>query len=418
MKKRIYTIACLTLLLIVQTISAQNFRTESFSERIRTLRISVVDDWQSPPIIELNSNNQIEISFDMLGAAPETYTYTITHCDADWSPSQLMQSEYMRGFQHNPILDYANSFNTKMNYVNYKLYLPNENTDFLVSGNYVVQIFSDQDQTQPVLNACLSLFERKSEIQMKVSTVTDKGSNTKFQAVNLEINYGNEIRSPMQDLKVYVSQNNRSDNQASLVKPLSIQSGKAVYNHNPALIFDAGNEYRSFEMTTTQFTGLHVAAIEYHSPYFHTILKPDVVRSHLPYTFYEDINGRIFIRNIDADDSDIEADYQFVHFFIPCEQAFLENVYILSEAFNTILDARSQMEYNRQLGGYTKSVLLKEGYYNYLYVTKKNAASPATTDLIEGNFFQTENEYRIMVYARTPGMHYDKLIGVQTLQFK
>ena len=418
MKKGIYYIVCLVLLLIVQTIHAQNFRTESFSERIRTLQVSVVDNWESPPIIELNNHNQIEINFDMLGAAPESYTYTITHCNADWTPSQLIESEYMRGFQHNYILDYANSFNTKMNYVNYKLYLPNEDTEFLISGNYVVQVFSDQDQTKPVLSACFSIFERESEIQMQVSSITDRGSNTKYQAVSFEISYGNEIRTPIQDLKVYVLQNNRFDNQAALVKPLSIQNRKAVYNHNPDLIFDAGNEYRSFEMTTTRFAGLNIAAVEYHSPYFHSILKPDFIRSHLPYSFVEDINGRIFIRNIDAENSNIEADYQFVHFFVLCEKPFLENVYILSEAFNNILDARSQMEYSQQAGGYIKSVLLKEGYYNYLYVTKRNATSPATTDLIEGNFYQTGNEYRVMVYSRTPGMRYDKLIGVQTLQFK
>ncbi len=134
--------------------------------------------------------------------------------------------------------------------------------------------------------------------------------------------------------------------------------------------------------------------------------------------YYTCINGRIFIRNNDAEDSDIEADYQFVHFYVPCENPFLENVYILSEAFNNILDRHSLMEYSHQDGGYIKSVILKEGYYNYLYVTKRNTLSPATTDLIEGNFFQTENEYQVMVYSRTIGMRYDKLIGFQTLPFK
>jgi hypothetical protein len=203
-----------------------------------------------------------------------------------------------------------------------------------------------------------------------------------------------------------------------LVKPLNLQNRKAVYDHSSALICEAGNEYRSFEMTTTRYAGMNIEIIEFFTPYYHTTLKPDMIRSNRSYLFVEDINGRIFIRNNNAEDSDIEADYPFVHFYIPCETPLPENVYILSEAFNNILDVRSQMEYSAADKGYVKSVLLKEGYYNYLYVNRKNNSSPASPAMVEGNFYQTENEYRVMVYARPTGWRYDKLIGVQTIQYK
>ncbi|MDR2804563.1 MAG: DUF5103 domain-containing protein, partial [Dysgonamonadaceae bacterium] len=359
----------------------------------------------------------IEISFDLLNAAPEYYTYRILHCDADWRPSQLTQPEYMEGLQNYPVDDYAHSFITTFDYVNYRLLIPNENVRLKVSGNYVVQILP-QNGSQPVLNACFSVLEPQTGIQMQVSPVTDRGANTMYQAVSFEINYGNDIKSPMQDLKVYVLQNNRFDNAASLVKPLNVQNRKAVYDHSPALIFEAGNEYRSFEMTTIHYAGLHIEAVEFFDPYFHTTLKPDALRSHRSYLFNEDINGRMFVRNNDAEDSDIEADYQFVHFYLPCDQPFSEKVYLLSEAFHNLPDERSQMEYSAADRGYVKSVLLKEGYYNYLYVHRKSAESPLSTALIEGNYYQTENEYRVMVYARPMGERYDKLIGVQTIQFK
>jgi hypothetical protein len=399
------------------SLNAQTFRTEAFFDRIRTLRVSVAGNWELPPIINLQKGEQIEISFDALDAAPEYFTYRILYCNADWTPSQLVESEYLNGLQNNPVNDYAHSFNTTMDYVNYRLLIPNEDINLKVSGNYVVQIIPE-NSSGPVLNACFSVVEPQAGIAMQVSPVTDKGANTKYQAISFAVNYGSDVKSPIQDLKVYVQQNNRYDNEAVLVKPLNMQNKQATYDHNPALIFDAGNEYRSFEMTTTRSPGLHIERVEFYDPYYHTTLHPDPVRSDRAYLYNQDINGRIFIRNNDAEDSDIEADYQFVHFYIPCEKPFLEKVYILSNAFNTVLDSRSQMEYSVQDKGYVKSVLLKEGYYSYLYVNKKNATSPASTSLIEGNHFQTENEYRVMVYARTMGMRYDKLIGVQTLQFK
>ena len=379
--------------------------------------MSIMDNPLSEPIIELGGNQGIEISFDMLEPEPRVYTYTLTHCDADWNPSQLIQSEYMNGFQNRIIDDYAVSFNTTMDYVNYRLIFPNEDVSFKVSGNYVVQVFPENSD-RPILNACFSIVEPGASISMQVTPQTDKGMNNLYQQVNFSVGYGNEVKTPMQDLKIYVQQNNRVDNEAALVKPLLVQNNKLIFEHNPALIFDAGNEYRSFEMITHQYAGLNIESVEFHAPYYHSILKPDLIRSQRPYTFMQDINGQFVVRTLSGTDYSYEADYQIVHFYIPCEKPLAEKVYILGEMFNNMLDERSQMDYSAQDKGYIKTVLLKEGYYNYLYVTKKDGQSSAGNAAIEGDFFQTENEYRVMVYFRPMGGRYDRLIGVKTIQFK
>jgi hypothetical protein len=323
----------------------------------------------------------------------------------------------MNGFQNRIIDDYAVSFNTNMDYVNYRLTFPNEDISLKVSGNYVIQVFPE-DGNRPVLHACFSVVEPGAPISMQVTSQTDKGMNNFYQQVNFSISYGNEVKTPTQDLKVYVQQNNRIENEAVLVKPLTIQSNKLIFEHNPALIFDAGNEYRSFEMITHQYTGLNIESVEFHAPYYHVVLKPNLIRSQRPYSFTEDINGRFVVRTTSGKDYSYEADYQIVHFYLPCENPFAEKMYILGEVFNNLLDARSQMDYSISDKGYIKTALIKEGYYNYLYVTRKNDESPANTAAIEGNFFQTENEYRVMVYFRPMGGRYDRLIGVQTAQFK
>lgn len=396
---------------------ARKFKTCSFTDQVKTLRVGVMDDLYAAPVIELGGDKLIEITFDMLEPEPRAYTYTLTHCDADWTQSQLIQPEYMNGFQNRIIEDYAVSFNTTMDYVNYRLTFPNEDVSTKVSGNYLVQVFPP-DSDEPVLHACFSVVEPTSPIPMEVTSQTDKGMNTFYQQVNFSVSYGNEVKTPTQDLKVYVQQNNRIDNEAVLLKPLTVQNNRLVFEHNPALIFEAGNEYRSFEMITHKYTGLNIESVEFHAPYYHTVITPDLIRSQRPYTFFEDINGRYVIRTLSGTDYDYEADYQIVHFYLPCEKPFADNVYILSEAFNNLLDERSQMDYSIQDKGYIKAVLLKEGYYNYLYVTKKDTQSSASTAAIEGNFFQTENEYRVMVYFRPMGGRYDRLIGVKTIQFK
>jgi hypothetical protein len=417
MRKNMFTIVSLLCLILQTNLYAQKFKTEIFSDRVKTLRVCVMDHWQAAPVIELEDDKWVEINFDIMSSAPEALTYTLTHCNADWTPSQLIQSEFMSGFQINYVDDYATSFNTTMDYVNYRLTFPNENLTLKVSGNYVVRIYPENSD-RPILSACFSVVEPKANISMQVTSQTDKGMNNAYQQVNFDVTYGNEVKTPMQYLKVYVQQNTRTDNQATLVKPLSIQNKRLVYEHIPALIFDGGNEYRSFEMTTHQYNGLGIEAIEFHSPYYHAILKPDFIRANKPYFYTEDINGRIYIRTLSGVDYNYESDYYVVHFYLPCEKPFAENIYILSEVFNNILDERSQMEYSEMDKGYIKSVVLKEGYYNYLYVTRKDRDLPASAALTEGNYYQTENEYRVLVYFRPIGGRYDQLIGYKTLQFK
>jgi hypothetical protein len=408
-------ILCLLFPAVPLFLFAQPFRTQPLSDRVNTLRVHSAA-WDTPPVITSNQEHSIEINFDILGASSEYLTYSLTHCNADWMPSDLLPSEYLVGLQNNYIEDYANSFNTRMDYVHYKLSIPNNKVRLKVSGNYVVHVWDNEGN--PLLNACFAVLEPQVSIGMQVSSLTDKGINSRFQAVSFEISCGNEVKSPAQDLKVYVQQNRRFDNEAVLVKPLSVQNRKVIYDHNPALVFDAGNEYRAFEMISVRYNGLGIETVEYHAPYYHTVLKPDAWRSNHFYSYSEDINGRVYIRNNETDNPDTEADYEFVHFYLPCEHPLNEPVYILSDAFHNLLDARSRMDYSTLDKGYIKVVLLKEGYYNYLYVTRKGDDSPANTALIEGNYYETENEYWILVYFRPPGGRYDRLAGIETLRYR
>jgi hypothetical protein len=378
----------------------------------------VVDDWLSLPVIGLESGRQIEVSFDEIGEQSARYVYNLIHCNADWTKSQLIQSEYMSGFQNLLIEDYENSFNTTMLYVNYKIYFPNPDLTLKVSGNYAVQVFKEDDTQKPILTACFSVLEEESRVNMKVSSNTDIDFNKAHQQVEFNITYDSRaITSPVQEFKVYVTQNNRRDNMASLVQPTNVQNGRLIYSHNKNLIFEAGNEYRRFEMISSRYNGLNISKIGFHSPYFHVDLFPDEIRANRSYLYDEDIDGKYFIRTTEGVDYDYESDYFFVHFTLPCEKPFPENIYMLSEIFNNILDERSKVKYNELNKAYEMTLLLKEGAYNYKYVSKKSDTTKGSTALIEGNYFPTENEYAVWVYHRPFGGKYDHLISVQTLKF-
>ena len=96
------------------------------------------------PVFRLNDAFQLQ--FDDLFGNEANYYYEIAHCDYNWTPSQLVKSEYIQGFDNQRIQDYENSFNTLQLYSHYRLSFPNQFTQFRVSGNYMLKILNEDKE--------------------------------------------------------------------------------------------------------------------------------------------------------------------------------------------------------------------------------------------------------------------------------
>jgi hypothetical protein len=373
----------------------------------------VAGELLSDPVIELNGEKQVEISFDALEQNYNRFAYTVEHCDADWNKSSLAPVEYMDGFQGLTIDDFANSIATTTQYTNFRLLLPNDELRFKVSGNYAVRIYRENEPDRILLTACFSVVEPLVTVLAEVTGNTLSDFNNEHQQVNFSIDHKNlSLTYPQTDLKLFVYQNRRRDNAVTGLKPTTILSNSLVYDQNRALIFEAGNEYRRVEFLSHTYNGMGVDNIRFHNPYYHVTLLADPPRARRSYQYDEDQNGRFLIRCSRCDDPDTEADYVIVHFTLQSDPFLDGTVYLQSEAFNNVLDEKSRMEYNFDAGAYEKAVLLKQGNYNYQYLFVPNGESRGETAPFEGNYYQTENEYAIHVYYRPFGARYDRLVGI------
>ena len=92
--------------------------------------------------LNLNKKDSLLLSFDELDSLPKNYFYTLIHCNADWAKSNLLETEYLKGFSQELIFEYTNSFNTIQNYVNYKATIPSKNMIPILSGNYLLIVLS------------------------------------------------------------------------------------------------------------------------------------------------------------------------------------------------------------------------------------------------------------------------------------
>lgn len=366
-------------------------------------------EWGDPPVLLLNSGDYMDFSFDDFNTEFERFTYKIIHCNADWEQSDLLESQYLDGFNDRRIEDYEPSMNTTLSYSHYWFSIPNDEQKIKAAGNYRVQIFRD-GENEPAAETWFCVVEPHVNIGCQISGNTDIDSWKSHQQVNFNVNYaGYDVKNPAGDLIPVVVQNRRWDNHAEGLHPTYMRNNELIYNHNPKLIFEAGAEYRRFEILDDNVPTMNVFSMSFHRPYVHATLNEDEPRRH--YLFDMDQNGRYWVRNGDNEDNDTRSDYFFTHFRLVMPQLPNGSIYLNGDLTNGEIADAYRMIYDFTSHSYELVLPLKQGSYNYQYLYVRDGETKGTTEPTEGNYHQTENEYWIFVYHRPFGERYDKLVG-------
>lgn len=405
-------------LIVTASLYAQNgFRTEILNEDIKTLQIKVNDDPLALPIIELGSTDVLTFEFDEMSHEGKQFYYIVRHLNYDWTKSSLAESEYISGFANGYIDQSELSVSTTFLYTHYTFNLPNDDIRFNVSGNYLVDILETSDTQNPVARACFSVVEPKVDITAKVRGNTDTEINRTKQQIDFEVNLaGYPVQDAHSEIKAVIRQNNRIDNQKTVLQPAFYNGNILQYINNKALIFEGGNEYRRFDFSSIYNYDERVETIQFDRPYYHVFLAPSQVKNGLSYISNFDVNGKFVVNYQNGFNSNTDADYMFVHFYLPARFPLEEgNIYIGGEWNYNLLNANSLMKYNTEHQLYYQTILLKQGGYNFQYWYLTKDADFALTAPIEGSHWQTQNEYTIYIYHRPWGGRYDRLIGVKVL---
>lgn len=417
MVKRLTLILLTAVLTALVAESREDTMTGRFDERIRTLRVSPDGNPYGPPVLVIGSQDRLVFSFDELAEDRSYFRYRIIHCTADWRRSDLVGSEYLPGFNEAPVDDYELSRSTTVHYVNYRIVIPNDEMAPLISGNYLLQVYREDDPERTVAQWRFMVSEQTAPVSATLTSRTDRDYNDRHQQLQLTVDAeGLDGIDIFNDLIVVVSQNGRCDNEVALRHPLRLSGRKAVYEHQPELIFEAGNEYRRFETVSVNNPSMRVAGVTYSRPYYHHILETDASRADAPYSYDEDQDGRFVVRKYNSSESDVEADYTVVHFSLDYPETPGMMIFVDGDLTDRRFDDSALMKYNRETGRYETAMLLKQGAYNYQYLAVPPGARRGYTSYIEGDKYQTVNRYTVRVYVREPHARYDRLVGVAVIK--
>ena len=374
---------------------------------IKTITFGTVENATGLPVVNLY--DRLYLEFDVLNNLEEDFYYEIEHFDSDWTPSQLMKTEFLAGMDNLRIVNYINSFNTYQIYSHYRLQIPNRQTRLKVSGNYLIKIFDDYGEL--VFSRKFMVMETMANVSVQIRRSRDVALINETQSVDFKIAPINaNFNNPIATVKAVVIQNNNLKTAIYGLRPQYILGNELVYRYNNSSLFWGGNEYLFFENKDVRSTNLGVKYIDLEDLY-HTYLYTNIERSNLKYTYNPDINGGFKITILDRQDPSIEADYTHVHFSLSAAEFLDASVYVYGGFNNFSTSEENQMTYNPKEGVYETSLLMKQGFYNYKYVVV-NKESLLKEGEISGNFDETENNYKVVVYYRDLGARYDKIIGL------
>jgi hypothetical protein len=410
--------------LLVNIFFAFNFCASSqvadsiYKSNIKTVRLYNYGDQLSLPMINLNTNDQVELHFDDLQGDVKYYYYTFQICDRDWNPINLSQFEYLKGFTQMRINNYRFSSIAFTKYTHYQAIIPDRNSYPIRSGNYLVKVFLDGDTSKVAFTKRLLVVDNKSTIAARITQPFSPQYFRTHQRVEFNVNInGLNTFSAAQQVKVMVLQNHRWDNAITNIPPTFVRGNSLDYNTENNLIFPAGKEWRWLDLRDFHLQTDRVRTAEYKKNSTDIFVRTDHERAAERYIYYRDLNGMYTVETTQNINPFWQSDYATVHFsFLPPDSIPYrdKDVYLFGQLTNYSFTDSTKMQFNPDKGVYEAHLFLKQGYYSYTYiVADKNDL--ASRQEVDGNYFEAENSYTILVYFKSFNDRSDQLIGATTI---
>jgi hypothetical protein len=408
--------------IIIPVFSMAQIPDAVYSPRIKTVQLYPTGNQLALPVIGLNSGNRLELHFDDLDGNVKNYSYTFQLCNADWTPVMLSSFDFIKGFSQQRINTYRISSIAFTRYTHYQAVVPDNNCAPSRSGNYILKVFMNGDTSKVIFTKRMMVVDNQCNIGVRIQQPFSPDIFRSWQKFPLQIALSERIQvnNHLQQIKVVILQNNNWQTALTNVKPTFFTGRKLDYNTETEIVMPAGKEMRWLDLRSFRLQSDRVERANYSSRSTEVFVKPDVSRSGQRFVYYRDINGMYSIESSENINPFWQSDYASVYFtYVPPDQAPYANrdIFLFGGLTNYNLDDSAKMTFNNEKRVYEKTLFLKQGYYNYSYVTidQNDKKRMPSFEFTEGNYWETENMYTVLVYFRALAGRADELIGITSI---
>lgn len=378
---------------------------------IRSVQFSPQEFELGYPILSSKNDTSLQLSFDLMGDSQPALAYRLIHCNADWKQSAIHNSDFLyNSFNEFYIDDYTLSTATQKLYTHYQTIIAKK--QLKISGNYIVQVFPEDKPETTWMQMRFVYAQSEVNIEGSVLRETDNQYHKTHQRVKFEVQYDkSKFIHPRTNITAVISQNFRWDN-VQLLKPLFIDNKLLRFTYiDKKGLFSGNYEFPYFDTSEIRQKTHTIRTLEQdENNEVHCYLYPNETATN-NYFYLKDMNGNFAIKAENTFQPKTESDYVWVHFtFISAKLP--TDVFVIGRFNQWKAEETEQLAYDDELGFYHVGLLLKQGVYNYTFVTR--SASGQLQNLL-GNYGETENDYYIFTYYRDERLQTDLLVGWKRL---
>jgi len=407
----------ITCIFAAHNVFAQNIE-KLYKPFIQTAQLFVVGNQQAIPVVGLNTGDRLELEFDDMEGSFKSYYYTYVLCDYNWNPVDLSPFDFIKGFTQNRITTYRYSSIALTRYTHYQAFLPDRNSYPTRSGNYLLKVFLDGDTSKLAFTKQMMVFDQKAAVSGQVVQPFSAQLFNTHQKLRMSVNIsGINTFSAAQQVKMVILQNNRWDIAQRDIPPTFVRGNLLEYNTEDRAIFPAGKEWRWLDLRSFSLQSDRVDHADYKKDRTDMFLKTDIDRSGQRYVYFPDYDGMFNIVTYESINPFWQGDYATVHFSLATvngEPYPKRDVYLAGGFTGYQLSNNWKMNFNEDTHRYECNAFMKQGYYNYTYITVDQDDPSKRTEL-EGNYWETENTYTILIYYKGFSDRTDQLIGVGSI---
>ncbi len=405
----------LTMVLFAYTFVQGQEVEKVYKDNILTAQLHKYGNPQGLPVYVLNSDSRLQLGFDDMEGNVKSYYYSYVLCDYNWNPVNLNPFDYIKGFTQNRISTYRYSSLSFTRYTHYQAILPERNSVPIRSGNYLLKVFLDGDTSKIVFTKRMLVVDTKASItgavvQPFTPQLFGTHQKLKFSALVSGIN----SFSAAQQVKVVILQNNRWDVAQKDIPPTFVRGSTLEFNSENIAIFPGGKEWRWLDLRSFRLQSDRVDRGIYNKSSTELFLKTDIDRSAQRYVYYPDLNGMYVTTTFESINPLWQGDYATIHFSLatPDDKPYVgKSLYVAGNFTGYDLSDKWKLLFNDSTKRYELPAFLKQGYYNYTYITVDDNDKNKRLEL-EGNYFETENQYTVLIYYKSFTDRTEQLIGL------
>lgn len=360
----------------------------------------------SPPIIRLNTSDQLVLSFDELSSLSGQFEVRFEHYNQDWTNSDLADIWIFEGIGSQTIQGGELNRESRPNYYSYTYQFPNRDIQFLVSGNYQI-IISDYQSGTELFSLPFFITENEGEFEPATETFYNAGPyGAAMNQVSGTFYYPDFIEFPQFNLTYRITQNRFWKESISPTQTNFVTNSQTSFRTTRDQFFPSYTEFNTLDLRRLSLQNPQIFGYD-------RAEVPELITLRNDYFNFSSDVRTITETGFGRPVTNRDARYLSVDFRYETQGAVARNseIYLLGDFNQWTIDEKFKLKYSNELGLFTVNALVKQGLYNYQYAIFEGSEINFLRNL--ESLTSKPQEYAGFVYYKDPQLQYDRLLNTR-----